>query len=297
MSLLSYPTTITNGSKSTHTELNADFSAVVALVNGNLDGTNFSPNAQLTTTNVTCTTVLSDWMTNSNNIVITLPNSDGTSSVHFTNSIDQPVLDVASNGRVTFYGGVDKALAPGTILMYNGSSISNADGRSTECSEVGMYGWYVCNGQASTPDLRNKFLLGASSSGTTGGSDDAQTPQHTHTVNSSSGITGIESAKHVHTLNFRTDSTTPNHFHVWYVATTGTSYTNYQSIPTNSGISGSDYYTSSGDGAHTHTISGTSGTDSATHTHTITVNNYTSGGDTGKNIPPYYGLIYLIRMA
>lgn len=297
MSLLSYPITITNGSKSTHTELNSDFGAVVTLVNGNLDGTNFSTNAQLTTTTVTSPTLLTNWLTHSNNVVITLPNIDGTSSVTFTNSIDQNVLNVASNGSVTFYGGVDKALAPGTILMYNGTSISNADTRTTECSEVGMYGWYVCNGQASTPDLRNKFLLGATTSGTTGGSDDAQVPQHTHTVASSTGISGIESSKHVHTVTLRTDSTTPAHYHNWYTFTTGSSY-NYTNRPSSSAQTGSqpDVMTD-GDGAHTHTLSGTSGTDSANHTHTVTINNYTSGSDTGKNIPPYYGLIYLIRMA
>ncbi len=251
MGLLSYPTAITNGSKSTHTELNSDFTAVSSLVNGNLDGANFSLNAQITTTTVACTSLLSNWVTSANNVVFTLPNTDGSSAVSFTNALDQEVLRVSSDGRVTFYGGVDKALAPGTILMYNGSAIPNADTRSSECSEVGMYGWYVCNGQASTPDLRNRFLLGATTSGTTGGSDDAQVPQHTHTVNSATGISGVESVKHVHTVTLRTDSTQPNHYHNWYVATTGTSYSNYQSRPTSSAQNGSDYTTSSGDGAHT----------------------------------------------
>jgi hypothetical protein len=58
-------------------------------------------------------------------------------------------------------------------------------------------GWFLCNGSNSTPDLRNRFIIGAFSddSGTakttvtgtstqTGGSKDASLPSHTHTATS-----------------------------------------------------------------------------------------------------------------
>lgn len=51
-------------------------------------------------------------------------------------------------------------------------------------------GWELCNGENGTPDLRGRFLLGASSAhtiGSTGGSEEVtltveQMPSHTHNV-------------------------------------------------------------------------------------------------------------------
>lgn len=52
-------------------------------------------------------------------------------------------------------------------------------------------GWVLCNGSNGTPDLRNRFIVGAGSSysvGATGGSDTVKLnisnmPKHSHTVN------------------------------------------------------------------------------------------------------------------
>jgi hypothetical protein len=46
-------------------------------------------------------------------------------------------------------------------------------------------GWLLCNGSSSTPDLRNRFVVGAGSTyavGATGGSADAVVVSHTHTA-------------------------------------------------------------------------------------------------------------------
>jgi hypothetical protein len=46
-------------------------------------------------------------------------------------------------------------------------------------------GWLLCNGSSSTPDLRNRFVVGAGSTyavGATGGSADAVIVSHTHTA-------------------------------------------------------------------------------------------------------------------
>ena len=46
-------------------------------------------------------------------------------------------------------------------------------------------GWLLCNGTSSTPDLRNRFVVGAGSTyavGATGGSADAVVVSHTHTA-------------------------------------------------------------------------------------------------------------------
>ena len=49
-------------------------------------------------------------------------------------------------------------------------------------------GWVLCNGSNSTPDLRDKFVIGAGTSyavGGTGGSKDAVVVSHTHTATDS----------------------------------------------------------------------------------------------------------------
>jgi hypothetical protein len=67
----------------------------------------------------------------------------------------------------------------GTILTFS----SEAWGATTpEFKNI----WKICNGQNGTPDLRNKFLCGAESSGNTGGGTanlvKENLPKHSHTI-------------------------------------------------------------------------------------------------------------------
>lgn len=67
---------------------------------------------------------------------------------------------------------------PGGIIMYSGSV------------ESIPIGWYLCDGQNGTPDLRDRFVIGASdtvASGNTGGASSItlgveHLPPHTHTL-------------------------------------------------------------------------------------------------------------------
>jgi microcystin-dependent protein len=64
----------------------------------------------------------------------------------------------------------------GMIMLWSGSSASIPSG------------WLLCDGTNSTPDLRNRFVVGAGSIyavGATGGSADAIVVSHTHTINDS----------------------------------------------------------------------------------------------------------------
>jgi hypothetical protein len=64
----------------------------------------------------------------------------------------------------------------GGIIIWSGSSASIPSG------------WLLCDGTSSTPDLRNRFVVGATSTyavGATGGSADAITVSHTHTISDS----------------------------------------------------------------------------------------------------------------
>lgn len=61
-------------------------------------------------------------------------------------------------------------------------------------------GWLLCNGTSGTPDLRNKFVVGAGSTyavAATGGSADAIVVSHTHTVTDSG---------HSHTISLNNQS-------------------------------------------------------------------------------------------
>jgi hypothetical protein len=61
----------------------------------------------------------------------------------------------------------------GMIMLWSGSSASIPSG------------WLLCDGSSSTPDLRNRFVVGATSTyavGATGGSADAIVVSHTHTA-------------------------------------------------------------------------------------------------------------------
>lgn len=77
---------------------------------------------------------------------------------------------------------------PGGIIMYSGS-----------VNDVPS-GWYLCDGQNGTPDLRDRFVIGASdtiAAGNTGGASSvtlgvANLPAHSHTV---SGVNIVENGE------------------------------------------------------------------------------------------------------
>lgn len=62
----------------------------------------------------------------------------------------------------------------GGIIIWSGSSAAIPSG------------WLLCNGASGTPDLRNRFVVGATDTyavGATGGSADAVVVDHTHSIN------------------------------------------------------------------------------------------------------------------
>lgn len=127
-------------------------------------------------------------------------------------------------------------------------------------------GWYLCDGTNGTPDLRDKFIVGAGSTysvSQTGGSADAIVVSHNHTATSSSTST----------------VTDPGHTHTY-----GSS-ANYGSGDANA-------YDARNSGSFT-TNSRTTGITVATST-TTTVNTAGTSG-TNANLPPYYALAYVMK--
>jgi hypothetical protein len=144
------------------------------------------------------------------------------------------------------------AIPSGVIVMWSGTIATIPSG------------WYLCNGSNSTPDLRNKFIVGAyqDSTGTayttitgsntqTGGSKDAIVVSHTHTAT----------------------VTDPGHSHTVGISAISDSGTGSPPRMTNSGT--------------TTTNTATTG---------ITVSNSTEGSSgTNANLVPYYALAYIMK--
>jgi hypothetical protein len=142
------------------------------------------------------------------------------------------------------------ALPSGSIILWSGASGSIPSG------------YYLCDGNNSTPDLRNRFIVGAGdaySVNQVGGSADAIVVTHTHTATSTSVVTDSG-----HTHN----------------ATAG-----------NFGGSGSSFGGGYANEFNETTESATTGITVATTT--TNANTGTSG--TNANLPPYFALCYIMK--
>jgi len=144
---------------------------------------------------------------------------------------------------------VGASFPSGGIILWSGSVASIPTG------------WVLCNGSNSTPDLRNRFIVGAGSTyavDATGGSADATLPTHTHTATST--------------------VTDPGHFHTAAPRSNG-------SIIAGAAVGVSDGVTITSLNTDTKTTGITVATTNA--------NAGTSG--TNANLPPYYALAYIMK--
>ena len=172
-------------------------------------------------------------------------------------------------------------------------------------------GWVLCDGQNSTPDLRNRFVVGAGDSyavDATGGSADATLVSHTH----GSGNLGTGNAgSHSHSGN---TNNTGDHSHSGNTNNTG-SHAHRWGTDDSDGASGAGNPDANGgqswkawtddQGSHSHNVNTNN---SGSHSHNINTNNtgdhsHNVNGDTassgssatGANLPPYYALCYIMK--
>lgn len=168
-------------------------------------------------------------------------------------------------------------------------------------------GWVLCDGTNGTPDLRNRFVVGAGSTyavGATGGADsvvltEAQLPSHNHTAelagghNHTTGTDGLHShsgtansaGNHQHNIKTNGVSSGSHGTRVSRYNTTGDSATGakteYAGTHTHS-------LSINSNGAHSHSVSYVSD-----HTHAV---GNTGGGESHENRPPYYALAYIMKL-
>jgi microcystin-dependent protein len=227
-----------------------------------------------------------------------------------------PVAPTASAGTNTTQlattafvtAGLSTLVPSGVITLWSGSIAAIPSG------------WVLCNGTNSTPDLRDRFVVGAGSTyavNATGGAntvtlDATMIPSHTHTV-SATGTTSGQSAGHTHTFSGTTSGQSATHSHA--VSDPGHAHSYDRPGPSNAanppGSSGSTANAATTGAAttgisignanadHSHTYSGTTSAVSGDHTHTVTVSgttgNGTGGGLAHENRPPYFALAYIMK--
>jgi microcystin-dependent protein len=149
--------------------------------------------------------------------------------------------------------------------------------------------WAICDGTNGTPDMRGLLPIGVSGSyglNSTGGSADAIAVTHSHTA--STNNTGA----HTHSLSGSTN-TTGNHAHS---ISTASGKGQFQGGGYNANAySSSTSSNTNTTGNHSHSLSG-SAASAGNHTHTVTVNSGGASG-TGKNLPPYRAVNYIMRIS
>ena len=173
-----------------------------------------------------------------------------------------------SEGGVTYNATLNQIIPTGVIMMWSGSIASVPAG------------WSLCNGLNSTPDLRDRFIVGAGttySPNNVGGSS-AVTPAGTV---GDTTLTTTQRPAHSHTItdNGHTHQSIKGFMYGRAGVTTssmavGGDAANYGANPLTKNTTGITINNIGGGGSHNHTFTGTSQT----------------------NLPPYYALAYIMKL-
>lgn len=168
------------------------------------------------------------------------------------------------------FGGVlnktpDSGLPIGSIIMWYGQYNTIPEG------------WHMCDGTNGTPDLKGKFVLGATGdNGTYGFKAVGGEEKHKLTID--------EMPSHIHSSGSLSTSSAGSHSHsVSYCYDVSQSKTSTANALYGWVERGTWYGSTGSAGSHTHTISGSTGSSG----HSIPHN----------NMPPYYALYYIMKIA
>ena len=195
---------------------------------------------------------IKDWQSGSSGDSYTITGNlgiNGTLTINGSSGTSGQVLVSQGDGSTPTWG---DAFVSGMIMLWSGSTDSVPSG------------WAICDGANNTPDLRDRFVVGAGNTydvDSTGGSADAVVVSHKHT--GSTNTTG----NHSHTLP---------HYLVQAVAGTGD-------------IDRDNEY------QQWKALSGQKTNTTGNHAHSFTTSTVGDGG-TNKNLPPYYALAYIMKV-
>ena len=227
--------------------------------------------------------------------------SEGSTNQYFTTARARASVSAtgdlsynSSNGQ--FSVNVPSAFVSGMIILWSGNTGNIPTG------------FVLCDGNNGTPNLTDKFVVGAGaaySPGAQGGSSSvtlstSQLPSHNHSFSGSDS--------HSHTINNHTHSFSANtnnqgahvhnllYNHGAFGGSSGAVTPRSGNTPVTPGISGRV----SNEGGHAHNISGTTGNPSnrGTNQRNITISGNTGNkgdGDSHENRPPYYALCYIMK--
>ena len=176
-------------------------------------------------------------------------NINGELKIEGSSGTNGQVLVSQGSGESPKWG---DAFVTGMIMLWSGSTSSVPSG------------WRLCDGGGGTPDLRDRFVVGAGSSydvNATGGSKDAIAVSHTHT--GSTNATG----NHSHTI--------PHHL--------------VQAVGGTGDIDRDNEY------QQWKALSGQKTNTTGNHSHTVSINSAGSSG-ANANLPPYYALAYIMKV-
>ena len=188
---------------------------------------------------------------------------------------------------------IAQQMPAGGIIMWSGSE-SNIPS-----------GWALCNGQNGTPDLRDRFVIGAGSThraGDTGGNASVQLsennlPAHSHTFSNGQAASA---GSHSHGDSFSVSSSGAHTHEVDAVPSSETASIESGHTWTLHGAT-SDIYgikttTAESAGSHTHSLTGSVSSGGA-HTHTVTGTiGSTGSGNAFSILPPYYALCFIMKL-
>jgi hypothetical protein len=220
-------------------------------------------------------------------------------------TLESTNISVASTVTATTFSG-GGTIPIGGIIMWSGSGTAPT-------------GWALCDGNNGTPDLSNKFIIGATSHAgstwytditgadtSTGGQKDGTLGAHSHTINnhthsfsdSFSGTTGNDT--HNHSVSGTTGNDTHNHTIQSATGLGGGSRVASQNSTGNTAVTSSD--------THNHSWSGNTSNDTHNHSFSGSVSGNTGNPSdrstnsqgvtlTNKNLPPYFALAFIMRIS
>lgn len=181
-----------------------------------------------------------------NNVIL----GNGTSAVSFVAPSTTGNL-LTSNGTTWTSAAAPTSFVAGMIIMWSGTIATIPSG------------WYLCNGSNGTPDLRDKFIIGANAD-----SGGAAKTNITGTPTQTGGTKDAIVVSHTHTATV----TDPGHNHTAALHNQGG-----QNVNANPGVT-----------------LGTGNTSTATTGITVAISTAGSSG-TDQNLPPYYALAFIMK--